>query len=196
MTRSFRFLICVPFAAILLVSSVPLAADALQARWQPQQVKFHFSAFDVFYTCDGIRSKVRRLLRHFGAHHEVRVAGSCGGDRHRPQPFFNMFLAFSTPSPVASGDQVPGETFEAEYQELQVGYNKPRFLDYGDCELVEQFRREVLPFFEADGYETGLKCLPGHRSLSGIAVNANVLRPLDVAAANEILPAPLPDGLD
>ncbi len=195
MAISIRHLSRVLIAAALLSGSAYLSAEAVNARWEPQQLKFHFSGFGVAYSCDGIRSKVKKLLRHFGAHHEVRVAGSCGGDRRRPQPFFNMFLAFSIPVPVAAGEQVPGETFSAEYQELVVGYNKPRYLDYGDCELVEQFRREVLPLFVANGYDTGLSCVPGQRNLGGIAMRLNVLRPIDTIAANEILPAPLPEAM-
>ena len=63
--------------ALLVACALPLAARAeppaqadqgvVKAVWKPQQVDFFFQSFTVFYTCDGLRGRLRKLLLAAGA---------------------------------------------------------------------------------------------------------------------------------
>ena len=177
--------VCFPLASVA-------TEELVNARWEIRQVEFRYSGFNTHYTCSGLSSKVKKLLTHFGAQN-ARIAGPCLGPRHEPQLFHRLILAFVVPVPVVtnthSGAAVATDTFKAVWERREVRTNRPRYIDGGDCELVEEVRRQVLPYFTVQGLDVGLRCPPHRRSFGGLATSLIMLQPVD----KELVPPELPE---
>jgi hypothetical protein len=187
----FALLLSLSIAMVAPVSAAT-AEDSITARWEVQQIKFHFSGFSSYYSCLSLRSKIKKLLKHFGAQ-KPRVDGPCMGSYHNPQRFHRLVLAFAVPVPVAASGEISEgvlatDTFNAVWEQRQIRNNRPRYIDGGDCELIEEIRRQVLPHFAVQGLDQGLKCIPHRRTLGGTATNLLVLQPVD----KELVPPELP----
>lgn len=152
------------------------AADPVEATWEAHQMRFHYSGFTTDYTCTGIKSKLRLLLRTLGARDDVKVTGACGGELNRPYPFYNLTLAFAIPVPAEG--VATGETFPAQWEPVRIGYNKPRDLAWGDCELVEQFRDQVLPLFPLQQLDDRTRCTPGRHNVGSPSMDLTILMPV------------------
>lgn len=151
--------------AALLAGPAVSAGEPVAAVWQAHQVEFHYSGFTSHYSCVGIRTQLRLLLRAVGARDDMRIEGSCGEIDNVPPPFHRLKLAFSVPVPAPGGGS-PGETFPAERREVRIERGEPRGVEWGDCELVEQFARQVLPVLNPTQLEEDIACVP-HRNTPG-----------------------------
>lgn len=156
-----------------LLSSVPVAAsaqDAVLAAWKRNQVEFTYMGFTTLYTCDGLKGKVKSLLRHLGARDDMQVTMS--GCEFQPGDIARLprvRLDFHVPVPRESGTRDAGLPVPAEWKTLVIKRDEPRNLDVGDCELVEQFRDHVLPAFATRQLTGQLSCVP--HQLSGSRFN-------------------------
>jgi hypothetical protein len=177
--RSDRIAACILVAA-LLAAPAAAPADTVPAAWEPHQLEFHYSGFTSDYTCDGIRSKLKLLLRAVGARDDVRIEG-CAGFFNEVQPFHRLKLAFSVPVPAPGGGS-PGENFAAEWREVRIHRGEPRDVDWGDCELVEQFARQVLPAFNPQELDEDAGCVPHRHSLGRPRLRMTLLMPVAEAA--------------
>lgn len=173
--RTNRFVI--PLVLVLPLGIAGAArAEAVDAAWQQHEIRFHYAGFTSDYTCDGIRTQLKRLLRTAGARDDIRISGGCGGDFGEPQPFHNLRLTFSVPVP--STDGLPGETFAAEWREVRINPRRPNGVDWGDCELVEQFAEQVLPALAPQQVEDGTACVPHQNSPGQPDLTMTVLVPV------------------
>ena len=158
-----------PLVLGTLLSAVPMVAsaqDAALAAWKRHQVEFTYMGFTTLYTCDGVKGKVRSLLRHLGAREDMKVTtSSCEfqpGDIARMP---RVRLDFHAPALRASGDRDAGLPVPAEWKTIVIKRDQPRQLGIGDCELVEQFRDHVLPAFMTRNVTGHVSCVP--HQLSG-----------------------------
>jgi hypothetical protein len=55
-------------------------------------------------------------------------------------------------------------------------------LDWGDCELVEQFAKQVLPAFNPQGLEDDVHCVPHRHSPGRPRLRMTLLMPVPEAA--------------
>ena len=186
-------------AAFLLICSGASAARAetVAAEWQAHQLKFRYSGFTTSYTCSGIRSAVRRLMLAVGAHKDLKIQVSCAGPMNDIQPFHRMLIAFSAPVAAPEGG-VPGETFAAEWRQVKLNRGHPSRLDWGECELVEQFRDQVLiPVFNPRDLVDHTRCTPKKINLGTPSLSMTLLMPVAEATAQATdeaqEPAPEPE---
>jgi hypothetical protein len=165
-----------------LTSSVPAKAEPIEAQWKVYQIRFNYYAFNTFYSCDAIERKLERLLILLGARDDARVEVKCYGsdslNRRREQRSYNLLLAFAMPVP-ADRTEISKEVFPAEWQETRVVGSLSRYLDGGDCELVDQFQRFVLPHLEVKRSNRSLHCLPMRRPSNKLRVHMTSLRALE-----------------
>ncbi|MBI2993960.1 MAG: hypothetical protein HYY48_07270 [Gammaproteobacteria bacterium] len=168
-------------AAVALVAGTAAFADALPGTWQAKQARFHFAGFTSQYTCDGLRSKVKVLLRSLGARDDVTIRGGCGGKSfNEPQQSHNVVIGFSIPV-LAEGQGLPGETFPAEWREVRWRANSPSGLDPGDCELVEQLREQVLTLFNPRDMKDESVCVPHQLNTGDPDLRMTILVPAQSA---------------
>ena len=181
----------------MLAACMPLAASAaaeqapLPGVWQRHEYVLSHTGFTSSYTCDGIAQKVRLLLLVAGARDDLKVVGRCSSAIGGPSRIATAKASFSTLSP-ASGAAAPerpaGARPEAApepgfgvWKAVELRERQPSWLEAGDCELVEQFERELLPFFATRDRQAHMTCTLGEYALGAISLRFQTFAPLPTA---------------
>lgn len=176
MFRAMKKLLAVAVVAAGLIASGPtFASQSVTAQWQPRHVTFHYSGFTTHYSCDGIRYKIRLVLKAMGAR-DIKVSDICTSPWGEPQIFHTVKLDFSVPVP-AKGDTTKG-TFPAKWREVKLAAMSPLDLDWGDCELVEQLRDQILPLFKPRKVVNRTACIPHQESVGQPYLRMSLLMPI------------------
>lgn len=156
---------------------------AEQAVWQKHQYSFAFLGFTSTYSCDGLADKLKILLLAAGARSDVKSqAGACASGFGRPDKFARADLTFYTLAPAANAKPEDGAPVSGTWRPVALAYQKPRELGRGDCELVEQFRSNVLPMFTTRDVANHTTCIPYQESGSVIDLRFDALGPPPKAA--------------
>ena len=179
----------VSLAAVVYASGAALGAetDEVQAIWKPQEISFHFQSFTTFYSCSGLEAKMERLLRALGARDlNVRVrSAECPTTVARmPRVVVEIISPVeATPEAIADRDKnkstrelaarVQGkraeaieiaEQFPATWKRVSLSRGEMN-LQPGDCELIEELKRKVLPKLAVRVVEDNVACSPNQVSL-------------------------------
>jgi len=153
-------------AVLLLSGSRAYAQSVVEAVWKPQRINFVYRGYSTLYSCSGLQDKLQKILATVGArdHMELR-AYSC--DDAMSIARFQIALASpveATPENVQElttydthdvlvarvrGEQLTSAEdlprFPAVWKTISFARSREMRLDPGDCELVQQLRRHVLP---------------------------------------------------
>jgi hypothetical protein len=156
----------------LLISSAAVADPASAGEpgiWQKHQYTFAFMGFTSTYSCDGLADKLKLLLIAAGARHDVKSRpGACATGFGRPDKFARADLTFFTLAPGAADAASGGRPVDGIWRPVAFADRSPRELSTGDCELVEQFRSNVLPMFTTRNVDNHTTCVPYENSGSVI----------------------------
>jgi hypothetical protein len=161
--------------AALLASSPCLAADSSAGEsdlgiWQKHEYSFVFMGFTSTYSCDGLADKIKLLLIAAGARKDSKSQpGACAAGFGRPDKFARADLTFYTLAPAAAGAPSDVKPIHGTWRAVSFSARSPRDLSRGDCELVEQFRNNVLPMFTTRNVDSQTTCIP-HQD-SGSIIN-------------------------
>jgi hypothetical protein len=161
--------------AALLVSGPSLAAESSPTTpdlgvWQKHEYSFVFMGFTSTYSCDGLADKIKLLLIAAGARKDSKSQpGACASGFGRPDKFARASLTFYTLAPAGSGAPSDGKPINGTWRAVSFSARSPRELSTGDCELVEQFRNNVLPMFTTRNVADQTTCIP-HQD-SGSIIN-------------------------
>jgi hypothetical protein len=142
------------------LSSGLVAADgpSVAGVWQKHQYSFVAMGFTSTYSCDGLADKLKRLLLAAGARADVKAqSGPCAEGFGRVDPLARANLIFYTLAPAGPSD---GLSIAAVWRPVTLAARTPRELALGDCELVEQFRTQVLPMFTTRNLVDQTTCVP------------------------------------
>lgn len=193
-------------ASMLLLPGPALGADAPeQGVWLKHEYQLTYMGFTSHYSCDGLADKLTLLLKAAGARPDARVDGF-GCDRAvGPSRISSARLTFHTlapesavPRPKPAPPTAPARQLGKDAPKLKVGdappepgvgawksveitAGRPYYVDPGDCELVDQFSREVLPKFTTRNVESRISCVPHELSVGQIYLKFEVLAPLPPA---------------
>lgn len=192
--RAFQLDAGVWLAVAAVMAAAPVLADnghALRAVWKEQHVDFVYFGRTSRYSCDGLRDKVRAILMELGARRDVKaVAVGCGefGDHPRPAPMTpSLSVVFTSPAlpdaaarPAHAGDLV---AIDARFESFTITSDAFRNMGVGDCELVEEFVRQILPKLATRGVQKDITCIPHQLSGSRYWVRGEVLKALPAAAS-------------
>ena len=167
-------LICVLGAvtAVLANDAAPSAAPEA-GIWQKHEYSFAFMGFTATYSCDGLADKLKLLLIASGARSDAKARpGACASGFGRPDKFARADLTFYTLSPAGSTTTADpagnAAAIDGTWKPVALSLQQPRELGRGDCELVEQFRSNVLPMFTARNIDNHTTCIPYQESGSDI----------------------------
>lgn len=150
-----------------------------QGVWRKHEYSFVFMGFTTTYSCDGLADKIKLLLIAAGARQDAKSrAGACANGFGRPDKFARASLTFYTLAPVASGTSADSKPVDAVWRPVSFAYRSPRELTTGDCELVEQFRNNVLPMFTTRNVDNHTTCVPHQESGSNISLRFESLAAL------------------
>jgi hypothetical protein len=170
----------------LVLAGLPLAAGAVSpdsrevvAAWHKNEIEFTYMGFTTRYSCDGLRDKMRMLLKVAGARPDYKVTTrACTDLPGRVEQFPRVRMVFYTPVLPGAGAKDLGEPVLARWRTVTLTRDQPRDLELGDCELVEQFRDRVLPAFTTRNVAADIRCIPHQLSGTNFRLSYEVLEGL------------------
>lgn len=144
------------FAAISgLAQATAVPADE-PGVWQPHSLDFYYLGFTATYSCEGLDIDLRGLLKQSGAQQiAVTTGGPCGGAKK----LLLARLKFSTLKPAGPPGGDRGQIVPGSWHHVTIS-PKNLLLQGGSCELVQEFRRKILPLFDARHIKADLNCVP------------------------------------
>ncbi len=154
-----------------LPTSASLAAEPAAApapapgAWQKHQYSFAYLGFTSTYSCDGLADQLKRLLLAAGARADSKTRpGVCASPYGRPDKFARADLTFYTLAPLDSGKPPDEKPVNGVWRSVALAPHSPQGLQIGDCELVDQFRTQVLPMFTTRNVVNKMTCVPHQES--------------------------------
>ncbi len=176
----------------LLAAAPAMAADGqgleeTAAAWKRHEVDFLYMGFTTRYSCGGLKSKVRLLLKHLGVRDDVKIVErGCEFGYQHTADFPRLKIVFYAPELPEAGARDVGEPVLAVWKPVVIKRNSPRGLEMGDCEMVEIFRDRVLPKFLTRKVEGDVNCIPHQLVGNRIDLRFEVLtgvQPVDTVQA-------------
>lgn len=162
------------------------AADPVQAIWKHQEIAFYYQSFTTFYSCSGLEDKLERIMRELGVHARVRVrSADCPASVARmPRVVMNVVGPVeATPEALAERDKnksvrelverVRGkskhpldslEQFPAQWRRVSLTRGRLN-LQPGDCDLIEEVKKKVLPKLAVRIVNDDVQCSPNQLTL-------------------------------
>jgi hypothetical protein len=176
-------------ASVGLMFSLPLWAageepgNPVPAVWKEQRLDFSYMGRSARYSCEGLRDKMRSLLLDLGARRDLKVALlACNESTPLRRGYLGprLSIVFSSPvlpdaaaQPLHAGDL---SAVEARYESFTLTSDAFRNYGVGDCELVEEFARQILPKFATKDVKQDITCIPYQASGSRFFVRGEILR--------------------
>lgn len=171
-TLSSALLLPIPASA----ADAPAHTTQEQGIWQKHEYSLAYMGFTTTYSCDGLADKVKVLLLAAGARHDAKSrSGACASGFGRPDKFARADLTFYTLTPAAGVASSDSKPIDAVWRPVSFAYRSPRELSTGDCELIEQFRNNVLPMFTTRNIDDHTTCVPHQESGSNISLRFEAL---------------------
>jgi hypothetical protein len=159
--------------------------NPLPAVWRERHVKFTYMGRTARYSCDGLRDKVRAMLLDLGARRDAKiVAVGCADDDRLPVHSMppSLDITFSAPAlpdtaakPLHVGDLAAAD---ARFEPFTLASDAFRNMGIGDCELVEEFTRQILPRLVTRNVKHDITCVPYQQSGSRFLVQGEILKTL------------------
>jgi hypothetical protein len=138
--------------------------------------------FTSTYSCDGLADKLKMLLLAAGARSDLKSQpGACAAPFGRPDKFARADLTFSTLAPAQGDAASDTKPVRGVWRTVTFTSHSPRNLRTGDCEVVEQFRSQVLPMFTTRNVVSNTTCIPHQESGSIIDLTFEVFAPVPPA---------------
>jgi len=186
-------------------AAAPEPAATVNAVWVERKVSFTYMPLTSYYSCDGLRDKVRWILRELGARPDFKVRSRGCIEVQGPEMFPGVevvaaFPAEATPELLeqlaadASKQQLaaratgkPDPVIEATAQfparlrrvEFESGRTGLSDLQDGDCELMEQLvRNDVFGKLGAKVVDARTHCVPRQVTLGAVRMAVEVLEPV------------------
>jgi hypothetical protein len=163
------------------------AGGPLPAVWKEQRLDFSSMGRTARYSCEGLRDKMRSLLLDLGARRDLKVSVlACDESAPLRRGYLGprLSIVFSSPAlpdavvqPLRTGDL---SAVDARYESFTLTSDAFRNYGVGDCELIEEFARQILPKLATKDVKQDITCIPYQASGSHFFVRGEVLR----AAAN------------
>lgn len=167
-------------------AAAPTGPDTVQAIWKHQEIAFYFQSFTTFYSCTGLEGKLERVMKALGVHAKIRVRSADCPSSFARMPRVVLRVASpveATPEAYAERDKnksvrelterVRGkstnpidslEEFPAQWRQVSLTRGKLS-LEPGDCELIQELKRKVLPKLSVRITDDGLSCSPNQLTL-------------------------------
>jgi hypothetical protein len=182
-------------------------AAAIKAVWVDHDIAFTYSGFTTHYSCGGIESKIRYVLKQLGARPGYKVSATgCPDSGPELMPHVRIRAALpkeATPEVLAeiaknrsklelagkaSGKPTAGidaatAQFPATWRVVKFEGTPMSDIQDGDCELMEQVLRQLLiPMGVQEVEGSSLTCVPHQVTINAVRLKVRVLAaPADAA---------------
>ena len=159
-------------AATAAPASPAATSDAESAVWTPHELIFTYKAFTTKYNCDSLRIKMKDVLLKLGARPDIQVRSfGCtrltGPDQ---LPGVSIKMHVLQPAGTQAAQSVP-----ASWKPVDLLQNRDPTDAAGDCELMSQIAREVLPLFATRNVKANTTCVPRTLIIGTTELKADVL---------------------
>jgi hypothetical protein len=137
-------------------------ASATNGSWQAHKYQFQYLSDNTRYSCIGLADKLRLLLKSVDAR-DVRVNPVCLGNSGLPDRFAQASVSFQSLVP-SDQDSAAGSTAAAQgvWQHVQWATEQPRTFGPGDCSLIQQLLKTVVPMLTTRNLQTHFDCAQNH----------------------------------
>jgi hypothetical protein len=162
------------------------AGSPIAAVWKEQHLRFFYTGRTSRYSCDGLRDKVRAMLLDLGARRDLSIT-ALGCEAPAPQVRLgalgpSLDIVFSAPAkpepkrrPLHPGDLA---AVDARFESFTITSDAFRNMGVADCELVEEFARQILPKLATRDVKQDIACVPFQQSGGRFWVRGEILRTL------------------
>ena len=154
-------------------------ADTVVAVWKVQQMDFVHSGYGTIYSCGGLREKLRMILQRIGARDGIKItAYNCDIETGRAHVQITLASPVEATAEnlraltsydsrqeliaIARGEPLPTEEnlprFAAAWKTVSFARDRKLNLAAGDCELLEQLRKEIIPRLSVRIVRDNLRC--------------------------------------
>ena len=159
-------------AGLALAAAAGVSQAAEPLPWKQQDLHFHYMGFTSIYACDALADRLKDLLVQSGARKDAKARPSCSQPTG-PDRMAAARLSFST----LSGDPKADAPSGAIWKKVRFANSGLRDLQNGDCELMEQFRDEVIKkAFTTRNLKSNTMCFP-HQANQRFEIEFEVLVP-------------------
>ena len=171
-----------PVAALVVVGSLGfgVGSQALAAgdsgteaaAWVQKEVNFRYVGFTTKYSCDGLRERMRGILLQLGARDDLKMTGyGCVG-ANSPETTPGVRIVMHVLEPASA---TAGHSLAARWKSVDLLSDRDLLDAAGDCELIAQLNRDVLPLFAVRHLDYSATCSVGHPLAGGTRLKADVL---------------------
>jgi hypothetical protein len=180
------------------------AAATVNAVWVERDVTFTYMPLTSYYSCDGLRDKVRWILKELGAKPGFKVVARGCIEVQGPEVFPGVRIVAAFPAPAtpellsqlaseaskrelaarATGKPDPVAEATAQFPsrvkrvEFRSGGSSIDDLQDGDCELMEQMRDRVFGQLGVKVVEDRIHCVPRQVSIGAVRMTVELLEPV------------------
>lgn len=154
---------CLCLAAGLSATTAAQAADQAPdqaGNWQSHKMTFNYVGISPTYSCEGLRDDLQFLLQQSGARVDSLTPVGCYNGGGVPSKLISAQLRFSTLQPAAD-QAAQGESALGNWRHVEFSNTRstPQ-LRGADCELVLEFREQLLKAFATRDVKSYLPCVP------------------------------------
>lgn len=158
------------------------ASSSQPAKWVSRDVDFIYQGFTSQYSCEGLRSNIVTILRAFGARKQdlqvqITPCAAVGNSEISFSPGVRGTLSVLVPASAEEVSRGDPDIVQAHWKTVDLMRN--RKLDNGrggQCELLEQSRRALLPLFTTRNLDFTSNCLPHQTFRGGMTFKVDVLQ--------------------
>jgi hypothetical protein len=178
------------------------AGPVVDAVWVEREISVSYLAVTSYFSCEGLRSKVRWVLEQLGARPDFTVTARGCVHLTGPEPMPGVRIVAALPveatpevlAELASGASKRELESRATGKALAEPEATARFpalprrvefksqmngpLEDGDCELIEHLRDQLMVPLGARIIEDHVRCAPRQVTLGAVRLTVEVLQPL------------------
>lgn len=181
--------------AVVADDTGPVAQPTVEAVWVEARVRFVYQPFTSGFSCSGLQTRVGAILAALGMRpgFQVRVTSCVQGQRgggwmptleivgETAQLATAERLAALAASQAGTGGDAPANrgAFAARARLVHLQDEPGGMLTPGDCELVDQFRKQVLPALGMEVVENRTDCPYRYLRPGIISLTVRVLEPVE-----------------
>jgi hypothetical protein len=152
------------------------------AKWVSRDLDFTYQGFTTQYSCEGLRSDVVTILRAFGARKKdlqvkITPCAAVGNSEISFSPGVRGTLWVLVPATAAEVSRGDPDIVQAHWKRVDLIRNRKLDNDHGgQCELLEQSKRSLLPLFTTRNLDFTSNCIPHQTFSGGMTFKVDVLQ--------------------
>ena len=171
--------LCLMLPAFASAEQAAPSADAVAtvpATWVEHDLQFTFMGFTAYYSCDGMRDKVRWFLEQLGVRPDFKLTtrGCVRANGPETAPGLRIVAALPAAADPGTAGQFPAQPRRVEFKSNFASDH----LQDGDCELMEQLRDKVFVPMGVKVIEDRTSCVPHQNVIGAVDMTLEVLGPV------------------